>query len=74
VLRRLLTILFACHHFERRGWFRVLGFGLHWKDVRRHAPLFSERNGLTWHLRIGWLSLGLLWPDGTWRYFTLRRP
>lgn len=34
-------------------WFRVLGYGLHWKDARLHEPLFSERNGYDRRLRVG---------------------
>jgi len=31
----------------RRGWFRLFGYGLMWKDTRKHRLLFSERNGYT---------------------------
>jgi hypothetical protein len=42
------------------AWFRVFGWGLHWKDLRRHQLNFSERNGLVKKLRIGdWLFGGL---------------
>ncbi len=37
------------------GWFRVFGWGLAWKDTRKHSLLFSERelgHGLqVWHWR-----------------------
>lgn len=36
------------------GWFRVFGYGLHWKDTRRHPMLFSER------------VLGYGWRRGPW--------
>lgn len=28
-----------------RGFFRIFGYGLAWKDTRRVSLLFSERNG-----------------------------
>jgi hypothetical protein len=34
-------------------WFRIFGYGLHWKDTRIHPLIFSERNGLTKTLQIG---------------------
>lgn len=50
--------------FERRhGWFRVLGYGIGWKDTRVVRPLFSERNGLKRHYRIGAWSFQLLTPE-----------
>jgi hypothetical protein len=43
------------------GWFRVLGFGLHWKP--RQAPkLFSERYGYERFLTIGARRYALLTP------------
>lgn len=45
---------------SRCGWFRVFGFGLHWKDNRFHPPLFSERNGLAKRLHVGPWSIGVL--------------
>ena len=29
------------------GWFRLFGYGLHWKDTTKHRLYFSERNGYT---------------------------
>jgi len=26
-------------------WFRIFGYGLHWKRISEHNLLFSERNG-----------------------------
>ncbi len=37
-------------------FFRIFGYGLHWKDTRLHRKLFSERERLYWQLEIGpWL-------------------
>jgi hypothetical protein len=44
------------------GWFRVFGYGLHWKDTRRHHVFFSERNGYMRVLRLGPWSLKWLVP------------
>lgn len=46
------------------GWFRVFGYGLHWKNTRRQPFLFSERNGYRKHLMIGPWSISTLLP---WR-------
>jgi hypothetical protein len=41
-----------------RGWFRLFGVGLYWKDVRRHRLTFSQRYGRErlsiqlWHWRL----------------------
>lgn len=52
--------LFAASLGPGRGWFRILGIGLHWKDTTRHAPLFSERMGITGRCRIRrWMIGGL---------------
>ena len=32
-------------------FFRVFGFGLHVKDLRRHPPIFAERAARTWAYR-----------------------
>ncbi len=45
------------------GWFRIFGYGIHWKDTRRHRLLFSERNGYTRALTIR-----------GWRFRLLKRP
>jgi hypothetical protein len=42
------------------GWFRIFGFGVSWKDTRRHELLFSERTGHTRPLRIGAWRIGAL--------------
>lgn len=45
------------------GWFRVFGYGLHWKDARRHFVFFSERNGLQRRsFRVGVWSFKVLVP------------
>lgn len=39
-----------------RGWIRIFGVGVSWKDSKRHELIFSERTGHTRPLRIrGWL-------------------
>ena len=48
--RRYLT----CARRKPGLWFfRVLGFGLHCKDLTRHPLLFFERDGRRWGLRLG---------------------
>lgn len=42
-------------------WFRVFGYGLHWKDTRAHPLLFSQRAGF----RKGFIL-------GSWRFEFLK--
>ncbi len=52
---------FFCHYRERGFlWLRILGCGFKIKDVRRHRLLFSEREGLCWGFRIGYLHFSWL--------------
>lgn len=45
---------FICGSFGPRiGFVRVFGYGLHWKDVRRHRPLWSERERIYVQWRVG---------------------
>lgn len=43
-------------------WFRLFGYGLHFKDVRKHSLLFSERNGYVRRVQIGNWSIKILKP------------
>ena len=53
-----------CYYRERGlWWFRIYGYGLHYKNVRLHPPLFSERTGLRKKLKIGKHWFGLLRPN-----------
>jgi hypothetical protein len=38
---------------DRIGFVRVLGFGIAWKDSRRHRPLWSERERIFRQIHIG---------------------
>ena len=40
-----------------RGWLRLFGAGIAWRDNRRHRTPFSERYGYTKVLRIGAYSV-----------------
>ena len=44
------------------GWFRLLDYGIAWKDTRKHQLTFSERNGYARRLMIGAWCLELLTP------------
>jgi hypothetical protein len=57
----------SCHRAAGLWWFRVFGYGLHAKDVRRHPLLFSERRGLTRALRLGPWRVGALTPEALGR-------
>ena len=48
-------------------WFRVYGYGIHYKNTRYHRPLFSERNGLRKKLKLGRYWFGALKPDRLWK-------
>lgn len=50
------------HRTRGLWWFRVFGWGFHWKDNRIHRPRFSERNGYDRRVAIG-----------PWRFKVLRR-
>jgi hypothetical protein len=52
----------AGHRTRGLWWFRVFGYGLHWKNNRLHPPLFSERNGYDHRFAVG-----------SWRFTVLRR-
>lgn len=42
-------------------WFRVKGYGLHWKRIADHPLLFSQRYGLT-GIRVGGWFFSYLRP------------
>lgn len=45
------------------GWFRFFnGYGLKWKDPKRHALLFGERNGYSKAFTIGKWRIGIVKP------------
>lgn len=52
--------LFGFHHNNRRGWFRIFGFGIKWKDFTIHPLLFSERNKYSKGILVGWWYVGIL--------------
>jgi hypothetical protein len=45
------------------NWFRVFGWGLHWKDLRCNPLLFLERNGYLRRLQVGPWSIRVLKPQ-----------
>jgi hypothetical protein len=52
--------MISSYHEPGYFWFRILGYGLHFKDTRRHALLFSERNNIGRSLSVfGWRISGL---------------
>lgn len=44
--------IFQTNYGESRGWFRIFGKGLSWKDNTIYYPLFSERYGYRKSLKI----------------------
>ena len=44
-------------------WFRLFGYGLHFKDLRKFQLIFSERNRLRKSFRIGNWSIKFLSKD-----------
>jgi hypothetical protein len=52
---------------NRLYYFRLFGYGLTFKDVRYHPPLFSERYGYTKRLKLGSWRVGVLRPTKGWR-------
>jgi hypothetical protein len=52
-----------CHYCgDGICWFRVYGYGLCYADRDKYPPLFSERNGLVWYVRVGRHSIKILRP------------
>lgn len=45
--------LFCGYKYDGGFWFRVFGYGLAGKDIRKHPLLFSERYGYTKGIKIG---------------------
>lgn len=43
-------------------WFRIFGYGVHGKDIVKHEPLFSERNGYVKFIQIGKWRFKILKP------------
>ena len=54
--------VFCYHRCKGLWWFRVFGYGLHYKNVRLHPPLFSERHGFRRKLKLGRFYFGGLRP------------
>lgn len=52
--------LFSSYLISGLGWFRIFGFGLHWKDTTMHRMNFSERNGYKKALKIGTYRISYL--------------
>ncbi len=51
---------FGAYTEDGLGWVRIFGFGLKWKDTRRHPLLFSERDGSQRCITIGHWRISLL--------------
>jgi hypothetical protein len=50
---------FSSHRAKGRWWFRVYGWGVRYKDARRHLPNYDERIKTVRNLKIGphWFKL-----------------
>ena len=55
----------ALAYYKTKGlwWFRVFGYGIHYKNIELHFVLFSERNGFRKKLKIRSHWLELLKPE-----------
>jgi len=47
---------------KRIGWFRIYGYGIMFKDLKKWPMIFSERNGYSKHIIIGGWLIRLLKP------------
>jgi len=54
--------IFSSHASGGMGWFRLFGWGLYWKDVKRHGYTFGERYGYIKRFKIGKWIIGFLKP------------
>ena len=55
--------IFCYHKSIGFLWFRLFGYGIVFKDVKRHPLLFGERNGFTKYLKIRNLIIRFLKPN-----------
>lgn len=55
--------MLTCYYRNRLGWFRIFGFGLHWKDITIHPLMFSERIGKTKSIQFGKWMVRILKPN-----------
>lgn len=53
---------FSSHTSDGRGWFRIMGYGLSWKNTKKHDLIFSERYGYRKGFRIGKYIIHFLKP------------
>jgi len=51
-LKVFRKIVFSCNYKNGSFWFRILGYGLHIKNITKFPLLFSQRNGLKKSIRI----------------------
>jgi hypothetical protein len=58
--------IFSWYRTKGLWWFRIFGYGIHYKNVDYHAELFSERNRIRKKLRLGKHRLGVLKRDRTY--------
>lgn len=51
-------------HYYRKGmfWFRIFGYGFHFRDINHHPPLFSVRNGFQKVLKLKHFHFKILKP------------
>ena len=54
--------IFSHYSSEGRGWFRIFGRGLKWKDTNRYDLSFSQRYGHERYIKIGKWLVGYLPP------------
>jgi hypothetical protein len=50
---------FCWYREKGMWWFRIFGYGIHYRNIRLHPPLFSDREGITKVLKISnhWFKL-----------------
>ena len=47
-------------------WFRIFGYGIHYKNTKLHLVLFSERTGRRRKLKLGRHHFGFLKSEKPW--------
>lgn len=52
--------IFYLLHEDGRGWFRLFGKGLSWKNYKKYGLTFSQRNKLTKTIKIGRYAITFL--------------
>lgn len=52
-IRLLGFCFFTYYSYKGKGWVRIFGRIIEWRDIRKTEPVFSERYGYVKHYKFG---------------------